>query len=381
VLVSEGYTITVGKSDGKGTLVAKGLSGVDASGAPLLRPVTFAAADPSKPWGSIAVAAGSMLDLEAAVLSDGANPTSDQNGGGAIVAYGLASNGPDVVANVRVKGVTIERSRGYGISFTSLSSFTADSAGLTIKDGGRAGAAFPVRLGLGALGSLPSGLTLSGNNADEVEILGDNTAMPSDTIRARGVPYRVSGRIRVAPDKDGPPSKLTIEAGVTLRFDNTGADNGLHVGTSDVRQGILFADGTAAAPITFTSAKPAPAAGDWKNIYFSYSPASGNRIAHAVIEYAGGPSGAQGYGCGNPENDASVLILSTRPTDAFVQNTTLKNGAGDTGILLGWTSDAAGPDFVSTNTFTNMPTCHVSRWRSATGEACPGSVAGSPVCF
>lgn len=190
----------------------------------------------------------------------------------------------------------------------------------------------------------------------------------------------MSGRLRVAPPADGPASTLTIEPGVTLRFTET-SDSGLHVGTSDERQGLLVARGTQAAPIVFTSGKAAPAPADWKNLYFAYTPDTGNAIDHAVIEYAGGFSGAQGYGCGPIDNDASVLILSGRPASAFITNTTFKNGGGDTGLLLGWTSDASGPDFKATNTFTNAPTCAVSRWRSATGEACPGSVSGSPVCL
>ena len=84
--------------------------------------------------------------------------------------------------------------------------------------------------------------------------------MPSDTIRARGVSYHVRGRLRVAPHADGAPSTLTIEPGVTLRFDDVTNDSGLQLGTSDVRQGILVAAGTAAQKITFTSAKATPAA-------------------------------------------------------------------------------------------------------------------------
>jgi hypothetical protein len=380
VLVGDGYTITVGTSGKAGSLVAKGQRGVDASGAPVRRAVTFAAADPAKPWGSISIDSGSKVDLESTILTDGAAAVSDQNGGGVILAYGIASNGPDIVKNVRAVDVTIERSRGYGMNFQRLSAFTDDSKDIVIKGSGRADAAFPLRLGPGALSSLPGGLSLTGNNADEVEILSDNTSMVSDTIKARGVPYRVSGRLRVAPGVDGAASVLTIEAGVTLRFDSA-ADDGLQLGTSDQRQGVLVAAGTAAAPITFTSAKATPAAADWKNIYFSYSPPTGNRIENAVIEYAGKASGAQSYGCGPAENDASILILSGRPTDAFIKNTTFRNGGGDTGLILGWTSDQTGPDFVATNTFTNMPACHIGRWRNVTGEACPGSVAGSPVCF
>lgn len=380
VLVDEGYTITVGDDDKPGALVAKGERGVDASGAPLRRAVTFAASDPQKPWGSIAVDIQGKLDLESTILRDAANERSDQNGGGAVVVYG--QNKPStLLQSVRVKDVRVENARGFGFNFLTLTGFTDDSSDLTVTGSGRAAAAFPIRMPPGALRTVPPNLQLSGNAADEVQIVAANVAMASDTIRARGVPYRVSGRIRVAPEADGAAVTLTIEAGVTLRFDDDRGDNGLQIGTSDVRQGILVAEGTAAAPITFTSAKSPPAAANWKNIYFSHSPSSGNRITHAIIEYAGAPSGAQGYGCGPVENDASILILSARPSDAFIQNTTFRNGGGDTGLLLGWSSDMSGPDFVATNTFTNMPSCKVSRWRNETGNACPGSVNGSPLCF
>ncbi len=381
VLVGDSYTIAIGSS-GKpaGALVAKGERGVDASGAPLRRAVTFAAADPAKPWGSIAVDQGSKLDLESVVITDAASIASEQNSGGAILSYGEASNGTTIVKNVRAVDVTVERARGYAFNFQSLSAFTDDSKDVVVKGGGRAERPFPIRLEPGALSSLPAGLSLSGNAADEVEIGAGNTSMISDTIKARGAPYRMMGRLRVAPGADGPASTLTIEPGVTIRFDST-SDNGLQLGSSDKRQGLLVAAGTAASPITFTSAKPTPAPADWKNIYFAYSPATGNKIDHAVIEYAGDFSGAQGYGCGPIENDASVLLLSTRPTEAFITNTTFRNGGGDTGLLLGWTSDEAGPDFKATNTFTSMPACAVSRWRNATGEACPGSTNGSPLCF
>ncbi len=380
VLVGDSYTVTIGTTGKKGAIVAKGERGVDASGAPIRRPVTFGAIDPSKPWGSLTVDQEGMLDLSSAVLRDAASAASDQNGGGAILAYGEASTAATVVKNVRAVDLTIERARGHGVSLQRRSAFTDDSKDVVVKDSGREGAAFPIRVVPGAMTNIPTGVVLMGNHADEIEILASSASTLTDTIRSRGAPYRVSGRLRVAPETDGPAATLTIEPGVTLRFDTT-SDSGLQIGTSDARQGILVAAGTVAAPITFTSAKSPAAPGDWKNIYFGYSPPAGNRIENAVIEYAGGSSGAQGYGCGDAENDASVLLLSARPTDAFIKTTTFRNGGGDTGIVLGWTSDLAGPDFKATNTFTSMPTCEVSRWRNATGETCPGSTNGSPVCL
>lgn len=379
VEIDEGYTLTLGTTDKPGSLVGKGERGVDGSGAPLVRPVVIRASDPAKPWGSISVSRFGALDLENAELRDGANPTSDQNGGGVIVAYGNGLESGSVAKTVRLADVTIDKARGYGVNLTTLSAFTADSRGLTVKGSGRPEAPFPVRAEIGAIATVPPGLTVKGNVADEVEIVTGGVSMLTDTIKALGPAYRVNGRLRVAADRDGAVATLTIEPGVTIRFDPTASDPGIHVGSSDKRPGSLVAVGTADKPITFTSAAAAPAPGDWKNIWFSYMPPSGSRVEHAVIEYAGGPSGAQGYGCGPIENDASMLILTGRPEQAFVKSTTFRNGGGDTGIILGWTSDQSGPDFLAPNTFVSMPACKVSRWRSESVPACPGD--GSPVCL
>ncbi len=380
VLIDDGYSITIGNTPNvKGTLIAKGEHGVDANGKPIQRPVTIAASDSAKPWGSIYVNGSGMLDLEDVILRDGASPTADQNGGGVVITYGNDVGTGSVLKTVRAVNVTVDKARGYGFNFHTFTGFTDDSSNITVTGSGRADRPFPIRMLPGTLSTLPT-VTLTGNTANEVQIIADNTAMITDTFHARGVPYRVSGRMRVAPAADGGAVTLNIEAGATLRFE-TWADSGLQIGTSDQRQGILVANGTATAPIRFTSAKDTPAAADWKNIYFSYTPSTGNSITYATIEYAGAPSGAQGYGCGPAENDASILLLAGRPDTAFIQNTTFQNGGGDTGLLLGWSSDASGPDFVATNTFTSMPSCKVSRWRNATGTACPGSTAGSPVCL
>ena len=382
VTFAEGVGLTIGNTPNiAGAVIARGERGVDAAGAVLRRGITFAAADPLKPWRGLTVDVTGKVDLETVTLSDGANPSSDQNGGGVILAYGqsVGATLPPVTKNVRAVDVTVKASRGHAFNFQRTSGFSDDSTDVVVTDSGRADTPFPIRLEPGAVGTLPK-VQFTGNVSNEVVIAAGNTAMLDDTLKARGVPYRMAGRLRVAPYVDGAAVKLTIEPGVTVRFDHPG-DSGLQIGTSPQRQGVIVAEGTAAAPILFTSAKSPPAAGDWRNLYFSHTPSTGNRVAHATFEYAGAPSGAQGFGCGPAENDATILILSGRPDDAFIQNTTVKDGAGDTGILLGWDSDMTGPDFVSTNSFVNAPACKVSRWRNATGNFCPGSVAGSPVCF
>lgn len=371
VRLADSIGIQVGSSTQSGKLVAQGTP---------TQQVTFAAVDSSKPWASIAVDIMGSLDFTDTVLVGGANPGSAQNGGGVVVAYGTASNQPMLTRSLRFVNVTISNAAGHAVNLQRMSGFTADSKNLRVTESGGMASPYPIVVEAGAVGTLPTVSFLANRSPDIfVEPRG---SMPNDTFKNVGAPYRIGGRLLVAPSVDGSTSTLTIEGGVTLKMDTT-SDSGLTLGTSAVRQGVLIANGTAAAPILFTSPKAVPAPGDWTNIYFRNTPNTGNTMNYVTVEYAGGFSGLQGYGCGPVENDGSVLIVpdSGRPASAFMQNSTIRNGGGDTGLLLGWRSDMSGPDFLITNTFQNVPPCKVSRWRNDTGESCPGSTNGSPVCL
>jgi hypothetical protein len=371
VRLGERNGIQVGSTTQTGKLVAQGTP---------TQQVTFAAVDSSKPWGSISVNVLGSLDFTDTVLVGGANPASAQNGGGVVVAYGTASNQPMLTRSLRFVNVTISNAAGHAVNLQRMSGFTADSKNLRVTESGGMASPWPIVVEAGAVGPLPTVSFLAHRSPDI--LVEPRGSMPDDTFKNLGAPYRIGGRLLVAPSVEGSTSTLTVEGGVTLKMDTT-SDSGLTVGTSDTRRGVLIANGTVAAPILFTSAKDMPAAGDWKNIYFRNTPSSGNAMTYVTVEYAGGVSGLQGYGCGPADNDGSVLIVpdSGRPTSAFIQNSTIRNGGGDTGLLLGWRSDMSGPDFINTNTFERLPACQVSRWSNDTGAECPGSTNGSPVCL
>ncbi|MBM4379167.1 MAG: hypothetical protein FJ086_07675 [Deltaproteobacteria bacterium] len=48
-----------------------------------------------------------------------------------------------------------------------------------------------------------------------------------------------------------------------------------------VPQGALVVQGTAAGPVTFTSAEAVPSAGDWQGLYFSRAVHPSSRVAQA----------------------------------------------------------------------------------------------------
>jgi hypothetical protein len=371
VVLGDRVTVQVGTSAAAGKIVALG----EMTGSSL-RPVRFVAEDPSTPWGSLTVDSTGSLDLSYTALVGGANPATAQNGGGALLVYGITpknTEDPVVTASVKTNWLLVEDPSGFGVNFVRTAGFAPGAHGLAV----RGAKDTPIAMDFQAAETLPREIVLSGNVRDEIDLNPVGASLPSTTIKDVGWPYRVLRAVYVGSVVDGTTSTLTIEPGVTLRFSQQTNASGIYVGTSSKRLGVIVARGTAEKPIVFTSAKAAPAPGDWMGLYFRYYPTSGNAIEHAVIQYAGAPSGAQGYGCGPAENDASVLLLGDRPDDAFITSTTFENGGGDTGIVLGWKSDASGPDFKTPNTFVNMPACAVSRWRNGNGS-CPSA---QPECL
>jgi hypothetical protein len=100
-------------------------------------------------------------------------------------------------------------------------------------------------------------------------------------------------------------------------------------------------------------------------------------MSHVTIAFAGGDSGSAGFGCGEPDNDAALIIANWRPDDVFITDSTFSDSAGG-GIVSGWSSDELGPDLTSSNTFEGIGNgCDVSRWADGDGS-CPDD---PPLCF
>jgi hypothetical protein len=109
--------------------------------------------------------------------------------------------------------------------------------------------------------------------------------------------------------KDG--ATLTIEEGVTISFET---DRYIWV-----HYGKLIVKGTAAAPVTFTSANKSPAAGDWIGIGFEEKTMAGTSIDHAILEYTGSKNNG-GVG--------AIELRNMRQGGRIaITNTTIRNGA------------------------------------------------------
>ncbi|MGE3543498.1 MAG: hypothetical protein AB7L28_06190 [Kofleriaceae bacterium] len=393
VRIANGMSVTIGATSGApAKLIARGEMIANAGTDPTRRPVVIERAAATAPWGMLRVFPTGSIDLETADLSGGADPATAQNLGGMVIGNG-DGNGQPVVKNVRVVDVTIEGSAGFGINMQTGSAFTDDSANVVVRGAGAIPSgtsidtSYPVYLDGPAISSLPTG-TYTGNAKDEIFVANASGLTTDVTFHARGVPYRFETNFSMAPtmtSDQGGLSTLTIEPGVTIRF-TSGAPSAAWAMTLGVSSGMLpnqiwpvrlIANGTPAAPIVLTSAEPTPAAGDWAGIKWAAGVADGNVMSHVTVDYAGGDSGTVGFGCGQSDNDAALIIRNWRPGNAFITESTFAHSAAG-GIVSGWRSDLDGPNLGAGNTFTEIANgCNTTRWANDNGS-CPST---PPICL
>jgi hypothetical protein len=126
-------------------------------------------------------------------------------------------------------------------------------------------------LGADVIGSI-------GSFTSDVPISVTTTNLMNDaTWKDFGTPYVMSnGTLDIQ-------AELTVAAGVTIKLP---ANAGITVDTD----GALITQGTTDKPVTFTSAKNAPAAGDWYQINFGTNASNNSLLTNTIVEY-GGSSG------------------------------------------------------------------------------------------
>ncbi len=344
---------------------------INATGSAQL-PVTISGSD-ATPWASIR-ALGGTLSFTSTTISGGGNRLS----AGPLLAGAIEVTGTPGAAQpiLHVDHVTISDSDTQGVYVHDGGGFDASSTALSI-----AGAkGYPIHTFARSAGTVPSG-TYTGNAIDEILITGSGgpEAMLEDaTLHAVGVPYHIgTGTSAAYLDVGGVghPAKLTIEPGVVLRFAPGGRMRIDPASSTIAATGALVAIGTQNAPIRFTSAAAAPAAGDWDGIWFGGLADPATRLQYAVVEYAGRanltgsesciPTGQIG------QNDAAIRIFGAAPASVFITDTTII-ASGRYGIDRGFRADIK-PDFATGNTFTNVPACQQTYPRDLNG-ACPTTI-------
>jgi hypothetical protein len=306
----------------------------------------------SDPWVSIRLLGGTMA-LSNVQLDGGGDPL---NGSAHIAAAVLVrapsgTTAPEGMLSVR--DVEIRGSQSQGIRLEENGAFTSDSDGLVIVDG----AGHAISAGFDVAGSIPRG-EYTGNGDDRIVLTDElSSAVVYDmTLFDRGVPYVVgpAGQLADLRVDAGPGglATLTIEAGVEMQFRAGGVLRIDPDAAEEPATGALVAMGTEDAPVVFTSAEDAPAAGDWLGLVFGSELAAGSRMDHVQIEFAGGESSSGSNSCpypgGDGINEASIRILGVPPGE-FITNLTVVAGANH-GIDRGWRDDTV-VDFLSGNDF------------------------------
>jgi hypothetical protein len=276
------------------------------------------------------------------------------------------------LAHVTMQNATIEGTNGPvlkvdhvtmtggGITLSQGAAFASASDALTIK--GAPGE--PLQIGETAIDSIPRG-TYSGNATDAIRLDFDGPLATNATMKTLGVPYVMSGELRVGTSQPNDPlAVLTIEAGAELRFPKGGALSIEHAQGAFPATGALVVKGSASQPVVMRSAEASPSAGDWRGLWFGGIASSANRIEHLRVEHAGASCGCILQGCSAIGSSNGAIIFTQKPPSAFITDTLIAHGKGS-GFVLGYVGEDV--DFVAPNQFQDL-------------EGCSATLPGSPTC-
>ena len=184
--------------------------------------------------------------------------------------------------------------------------------------------------------------TIVGENVfDDMGILiaddGDLDIKGAYTWTNQGIPYTVEGTMRIGAEVPG--VQLSIQAGTIINFYE---DAQLDIAYWGGHYASLIAEGTSAAPIVFTSASPAPTAGDWGGLLF-YDGTSNCVMNHCHVNYGGGLSTSY---------DGSIF-LQNAGSPLTLSNTLISNSPSN-GISVDDDDDGSSVDYSNNVTFENI---------------------------
>lgn len=182
----------------------------------------------------------------------------------------------ELLAPVLVDNVKLEDNvTGLEISDKGLAT---GSKNLTVtKTKGR-----PLSIVPDGLFTLPQGSSFSGNDLDQIEVVG-TSINKSGTIADAGIPYYLTGVVRILGG-----ANVVIAPGTDFVM---GVDSELDVGWNNGTTSFIAA-GTAAAPITFVGITPT--AGSWHGLYIESNVLTNSKLDYVQISHGGGPTSSPG---------------------------------------------------------------------------------------
>ncbi|HWP05967.1 MAG TPA: hypothetical protein VNN72_09505 [Polyangiaceae bacterium] len=178
--------------------------------------------------------------------------------------------------------------------------------------------------------------SLDSFTSDAAEISVQSETLSDDaTWKDFGLPYGMSTYFSVN-------SVLTLSPGVTLKMPANAT-------ISVTNEGSLQSVGTKEKPVTFTSAKKSPDAGDWGYLQFDSTSSNDSVLENTIVEYGGG-----------------YMVYVQNGASLGITDSTFRHSNDDGGCAVYWLSGSRITDF-SGNTFVDTP-CPISVASSQVGE-------------
>lgn len=174
---------------------------------------------------------------------------------------------------VTIDHVVIDRVGGNANGIEESSAFTITNT--TFKAGAIKAGNYAISLDADSMGAVGTGNVFNGA---PIEIAG-GTVTTTATWLNQGTPLVVTRSFIV--EATASPI-LTLTPGTVLQFADA---TNIWVGHNAAGQ--LVAEGTATAPITFTSKNATPGSGDWDGIHFWDATANGSKLAYVKLDYCG----------------------------------------------------------------------------------------------
>lgn len=169
------------------------------------------------------------------------------------------------------------------------------------------------------------------------------TITSSATWDLAGSPYIINGTVNVYSTAQ---PVITIEAGVTVKFNSGAVLNIGHTGTSTYKGGLI-ANGTELNPVLFTANSDTPSPGFWNYIRCNQYMLEDNVVFnHASFEYGGSSSGMVEVNGGSPRfydcvfrNSANYGLHHSIYSSAYIQNCQFEN---NNSYPMNWYPDLLG---------------------------------------
>lgn len=315
--VCPGSSIDV-SSNSMGALIADGTS-VD--------PIVFATANAGQPWRRIAF--NPPVSPESVLRHVEVSGAGSAGAGSLEGAVQINSAGGDAEAIPVLDQLTIDGSGAYGLVVDMGSTDPTPPAitGLTITGSARAAA----RVEPQAVGGIGSGLTLTGNTHDRIEVEG-RTVTVDMLWRDHDAPYLLLGNMSVrsaAVWTVAPGTEISVCDDCQIQITSNSA-------------GTLIAEGTVAEPIVFQAANPAT---PWRRLFLQWPASEGTLLRHVVVSGAGSRAGAV-------EGGLHISELGGHPLAVPVVDHVTVENSGAYGLVVEARDDDPTPPSVSNVTVT-----------------------------